>query len=327
MARLPALDSLYVFAVAARHLSFTAAAQELHRTQSAVSHRIKALESEIGVPLFERLTRGLELTQAGAALAHRLNEAIADISRTIAELDRVGEARTLRVTMLPSVASRWLMPRLSRFCQLHPDVHVQIVADARILDLRAERIDLAIRFGHGRYRGFETTALMSDRMVPVCSPQLIEQRGTVGSIEALTQLPLLHDSGAEGDGSLTDWRSWLDQLGRPEVNCRGGQRFSHAGLTIEAAVLGLGVSLARLSLVADHLTSGMLVCPLTLTTPTAFAYFLVAPAGVAESADLTNFREWLHTEAKEVEVVAARLHAAEAELRETLFSSPAPALS
>jgi len=115
MARLPALDSLYVFAVAARHLSFTAAAQELHRTQSAVSHRIKALESEIGVPLFERLTRGLELTQAGAALAHRLNEAIADISRTIAELDRVGEARTLRVTMLPSVASRWLMPRLSRF--------------------------------------------------------------------------------------------------------------------------------------------------------------------------------------------------------------------
>jgi LysR family glycine cleavage system transcriptional activator len=165
---------------------------------------------------------------------------------------------------------------------------------------------------------------MSDRMLPVCNPQLLEQRGAVGSIEALAQLPLLHDSGAEGDGSLTDWRSWLDQLGRPEVNCRGGQRFSHAGLSIEAAVLGLGVALARLSLVADHLTSGTLVCPLTLTTPTAFSYFLVAPAGVPESTDLTNFREWLHTEAKEVEVVAARLHAAEAEVREALFSSPEP---
>jgi LysR family glycine cleavage system transcriptional activator len=218
------------------------------------------------------------------------------------------------------------MPRLSRFCQMHPDVHVQIVADARVLDLRAERIDLAIRFGHGHYRGFESIPLMSDRMLPVCSPRLLEQRGRVGSMEALTQLPLLHDSGAEGDGSLTDWRSWLDQLGRPDINCRGGQRFSHAGLAIEAAVLGLGVALARMSLVADHLTSGTLVCPLTLTTPTAFSYFLVAPAGAPESTDLANFREWLHTEAKEVEVVAARLHAVEAEVRETLFSSPVPVL-
>src|SRR5262249_46146633 len=177
MARLPPLDALYVFAVAARHLSFTAAANELHRTQSAVSHRIKALESEIGVALFERVPRGLELTNAGAVLAHRLNDAIADISRTIAELDHVGQSRQVRVTMLPSVASRWLMPRLSRFCWQHPDIHVQVVADPRILDLRADGIDLAIRFGPGRYRGFEATPLMLDRMLPVCSPEFAARLG------------------------------------------------------------------------------------------------------------------------------------------------------
>jgi LysR family glycine cleavage system transcriptional activator len=316
MARLPALDSLHVFAVAARHLSFTAAANELHRTQSAVSHRIKALETEIGVPLFERAARGLELTPAGVVLAHRVNGAIAAITRTLAELDRVGRSRQLRVTMLPSVASRWLMPRLSRFCQQHPDVHVQIVADARVLDLRVEGIDLAIRFGAGRYRGFDTTSLMADRVLPVCSPELAERLGNPPSIEALMELPLLHDSGAEGDGSLSDWRSWLDQLGRSDLSYRDGQRFSHAGLAIEAAVLGLGIALARVSLVADHLTNGTLVSPVPITTPTAFSYYLVTPSGATNQPDIALFSDWLHTEAKEVETVAARLQIEEARLRE-----------
>ncbi len=327
MAQLPALDSLYVFAVAARHLSFTAAANELHRTQSAISHRIKALEAEIGVPLFERVPRGLELTSAGSVLANRLSEALADISRTIAELDRVGESRRLRVTMLPSVASRWLMPRLSRFCQQHPDVHVQIVADPRILDLRAERIDLAIRFGPGRYRGFDATRLMSDRMLPVCTPQIAQRLGEECSIEALLALPLLHDSGAEGDGSLSDWRSWLQQLGRPDLSCRGGQRFSHAGLAIEAAVLGLGVALARLSLVADHLMNGTLVSPLPLTTPTAFAYYVVTQSGTSNQPDVALFSDWLHCEAKEVEAVVDRLQTEEYRVRKKLgvpLAPPAP---
>jgi LysR family glycine cleavage system transcriptional activator len=282
-----------------------------------VSHRIKALEAEIAVPLFERMPAGLKLTSAGSVLAHRLNEAIADISRTIGELDRVGESRRLRVTMLPSVASRWLMPRLSRFCQQHPDVHVQIVADPRILDLRAEHIDLAIRFGPGQYRGFETTPLMSDRMLPVCSPQLVQRLGEVRSIEAMLTLPLLHDSDTEGDGSQSDWRSWLEQLGRADLSCRGGQRFSHAGLAIEAAVLGLGVALARVSLVADHLMSGTLISPLPLTSAPAFAYYLVTQSGVSQP-DITLFTDWLHTEANELEAVTARLQAEQTEVKKRL---------
>src|SRR5579862_9449993 len=141
MPRLPPFDSLYVFAVAARHRSFTAAAAELHRTQSAVSHRIKSLEQDLHVQLFTRRPRRLELTAAGRALAHRLDEAIKDITRTIAELDQRAQPVRLRVTTLPSVASRWLMPRLPRFFDLHPEIEVQVIAELKPLDLRAEDID------------------------------------------------------------------------------------------------------------------------------------------------------------------------------------------
>ncbi|MBV8147135.1 MAG: LysR family transcriptional regulator [Gammaproteobacteria bacterium] len=318
MDRLPSIDSLYVFAVAARHLSFTAAAAELHRTQSAVSHRVKALEAEIGARLFERSARGLELTAAGRALARQVDQAISDISRTLAELGRAAQPRNLRITLLPSVASRWLMPRLPRFLEQHPDIEVQVIADARVLDLRAERIDLAIRFGHGRYRRHVATLLMGDRVLPVCAPQLIGGRAAIVTIDALLELPLLHDSGAEGDGSLSDWHSWLDQLGRPAAPHRAGQRFSHAGLAIEAAVLGLGVTLARLSLVTDYLASGALICPLALSTATAFSYHLVALPEVAGLPEVMLFSNWLRTEARHTAAVVEQIGHEEERLRVTL---------
>ena len=318
MPRLPSIDSLYVFAVAARHLSFTAAAAELHRTQSAVSHRVKALETEIGARLFERSAGGLELTAAGRALARQVEQAISDISRTLAEIGRAAEPRKLRITLLPSVASRWLMPRLPRFFAQHPDVEVQVIADARVLDLRAEQIDLAIRFGHGRYRGHVATLLMGDRVLPVCAPRLVDGRGAVASIDALLGLPLLHDSGSEGDGSLSDWHSWLDQLGQADLPHRAGQRFSHAGLAIEAAVLGLGVALARLSLVTDYLANGGLICPLALSTDTAFSYHLVALPQVAGLPEVVLFSDWLRGEARQTATVAAHIEPEERRLRAAL---------
>lgn len=322
MPRLPSLDSLQVFSVAARHLSFTAAATELHRTQSAVSHRIKDLEAEIGVLLFHRRPRGLELTRAGKVLADRLSLMIGEISRTVAELDRTEEARRLRITTLASVASRWLMPRLPRFCQQHPDIQVQVIAEPRVIDLRAENIDLAIRFGNGRYRGYQSTLLMGDRMLPVCHPQLIAGRRSITSVQELFELPLLHDSATEADASLSDWRSWLDQLGCAQLPCHNGQRFSHAGLAIEAAVHGLGIALARLSLAADHLASGALVCPLPLSTPTAFAYYLVALPEVAALPNTVLLTDWLRSEAEETAAIAARIRAEEARFRAAHHDPP-----
>jgi LysR family glycine cleavage system transcriptional activator len=297
MARLPSLDTLRVFAVAARHLSFTKAADELHLTQSAISHRVRALEEEMGVALFNRLTRQLTLTSAGQALAPRVERAIADIARTIADLDARSDGRRLTVTTLPSVASRWLVPRLTRFQARHPSIELQVIADPIPVDLRSARVDLAIRFGHGAYPGYAATALMPDSVFPVCSPRLIADRAPITTIEDLFELPLLHDSATEGDASGSDWRSWLDHLGRGDMSCPNGQRFSDARLLIDAATLGLGVALTRASLVSDLVADGTLICPLRLSAPTAFAYYLLALPEVAGLPNMVSFRDWLQAEA------------------------------
>ena len=297
MARLPSLDTLRVFAVAARHLSFTKAADELHLTQSAISHRVRALEEELGVLLFNRLTRKLTLTSAGRALAQRVERAVSDIARAIDGLDEDSEGPRLSVTTLPSVASRWLVPRLPRFHELHPAIELQVIADPAPLDLRSERIDAAIRFGRGAYPGYAVTMLMPDSVFPVCSPRLIANRGPARTAEELFDLPLLHDSSTEGDGSGSDWRSWLAHIGRNDLSCASGQRFSDARLLIDAAALGLGVALARASLVTDLLADGILICPLQLSAPTAFAYYLLALPEAAGSAKIMAFRAWLQAEA------------------------------
>jgi LysR family transcriptional regulator, glycine cleavage system transcriptional activator len=139
--------------------------------------------------------------------------------------------------------------------------------------------------------------LMRDRVLPVCSPKFAAEYDRIATIDALLRLPLLHDSGTEGDGSLSDWRSWLNQVGHKDGACRTGPRFNNATLLIDAAVLGLGVALGRLSLVADYLSSGVLVSPLPLATSTAFSYYLVALPEVAALAKVVRFRHWLRTEA------------------------------
>jgi LysR family glycine cleavage system transcriptional activator len=247
--------------------------------------------------LFDRLPRRLELTRAGQVLAQGVDQAVADIARTIANLDLGDDARRLSVTLLPSVASRWLVPRLARFHALHPDFELQLIADPRLLDLRAARIDLAIRFGRGTYPGYAVTKLMPDRVFPVCSPRLLAQCGPVDTVEALLDLPLLHDSATEGDGSGSDWRSWLNHVGWHDAPCGEGQRFSDAGLLIDAAVLGLGVALARASLVFDHVANETLICPLSRAAPTAFAYYLLCPPEADAFQKIVCFRDWLRAEA------------------------------
>jgi LysR family glycine cleavage system transcriptional activator len=296
MARLPSLETLRIFAVAARHLSFTRAARELHLTQSAISHRVRALEEELGVPLFNRLTRRIELTRAGRTLAQRVDQAVGDIARAIADLDRPGAAQRLTVTMGPSVASRLLVPRLPQFHAQNPDIELQLISDPRLLDLRTAGIDLAIRFGRGIYPGYAVTKLMPDFVFPVCSPRLLDQHRPVATIDALLKLPLLHDSSTESEGSGSDWRGWLDHLGRPEAACYDGQRFSDARLVIEAAVLGLGVALARASLVSDHMANRTLTCPLRRVAPTGFAYYLVGLPEAASLEKIVRFSGWLQAE-------------------------------
>jgi LysR family glycine cleavage system transcriptional activator len=297
MARIPSLDALRIFVAAARHQSFTEAASELNLTQSAVSHRIRGLEEELGLALFKRLTRRLELTPQGRALARKIGHAIGEIDRSIVELARPDDASPLKVTMLPSVASHWLIPRLPRIRCKHPDLEVQVIADPRLLDLRAEGIDLAIRFCRSPHPSYAATRLMGDRVFPVCSPELLRQYGPASSIDSLLALPLLHDSATDGDGSDSDWRSWLDHYNRPDAACHTGQHFSEGGMLINAAMSGLGVALARASLVADKIANGTLVCPLPLAAPTAFTYYLLGLPETAERRKIALFRSLLVAEA------------------------------
>ena len=309
MIRTPSLDALRIFAVAARRLSFTEAASELNLTQSAVSHRIRRLEEDLGLALFTRLTRRMELTPSGRTLAHRVDHAIGEINRTIAELAGPQRDGPLKVTMLPSVASHWLIPRLPRIRSSYPDLDIQIVADPRLLDLRAEGIDLAIRFGRAPAPGYAATRLMGDCVFPVCAPAFLKQHGPIRSVDALLALPLLHDSPTNHDGSNSGWRNWLDHLGRQDLDCDSGQQFSEAGLLIDAAALGLGVALTRASLVADHLARGALVCPLRRSAPTAFAYYLIGLPEAAVNPRVTLFRDIMLAEAAATEACMASIDA------------------
>ena len=301
MPRTPSLDALRIFVVAALHLSFTEAAIELNLTQSAVSHRIRGLEEDLGFGLFSRLTRRLELTPLGRTLAHRVAHAIGDIDRSVVDLCTIDKDLPLRVTMLPSVASHWLIPRLARIRDRQPDVEVQVIADPRLLDIRAEGIDLALRFGGTPNASYHATRLMNDRVIPVCTPDLLRHHGPVDSAEKLIAMPLLHDSATVGDGSHSDWQSWLAYSGNSHLLCRAGQHFSEAGLLIDAAMLGLGVALARVSLVADYIAGGALVCPLPIAAPTAYSYYLLGLHEQVDRPRIATFRQLMIAEAVRTE--------------------------
>jgi LysR family transcriptional regulator, glycine cleavage system transcriptional activator len=292
MPRTPSLDALRIFVVAARRQSFTEAASELNLTQSAVSHRIRGLEEELGVSLFKRLTRRLELTAQGRVLAQKLDRSISEINRSITELAKPDDAGPVRVTMLPSVASRWLIPRLLRIRSQQPDLDVQVIADSRLLDLRGEGIDLAIRFCRAPSPGYAVTRLMGDCVLPVCAPVLLKQFPPVADIDSLFALPLLHDS-----ATISDWAAWLSHFGRSDIACDSGQHFSEAGMMIEAAQHGLGVALARASLIADQIAKGTLVCPLRLAAPTTFSYYLLGLPEAVDRPSIAVFRRLLIAEA------------------------------
>jgi LysR family glycine cleavage system transcriptional activator len=297
MVHIPSLDALRIFVTAARHMSFTEAADALHLTQSAISHRIRGLEDMLGVPLFNRLARRLELTAQGRALARRVELAIGEIDRSVVELTRRDDTGPLKVTMSPAVASHWLIPRLPNIRSRHPDLDVQVIADHQPLNLRTKGIDLAIRFCRAPQPDYAMTRLMGDRVIPVCASAFLERHGPVETIDALLSLPLLDDWSSRARDSGSDWQAWLDHHGRPDADYRTRQKFSDAGMLIDAAGLGLGVALARVSLVADRLASGALVCPLRLVAPTAFSYYLLCLPEIVDRPKIALFRSILIGEA------------------------------
>ena len=288
---LPSLTGLVAFEAAARRLSFQAAAKELHISPSAVSHRIRNLEAELGHALFERRARAVRLTSAGEALAPSVSGALALLRDGVAALDEA--SGPLVVSCSPSFAIKWLVPRLEGFRAEHPGVELHITADDRLVDPRREAVDVCVRFGPGGYPGLKAIRLAEERVFPVCSPALAEGLSVPDDLRGHT---LLHDRMLAGHALRVTWRSWLEAAGARRVEADSGPYFSHASLAIQAAMAGQGVALARGTLVREDLAQRRLVKPFELELDSGIGYWLVAPRRAILRPELVQFRDWLLAE-------------------------------
>ena len=297
MKRLPPLNALRVFEAAARHLSFTKAAEELHVTPGAVSQQIKALEDFLQTPVFRRQKRSLLLTDEAQASLPILREGFDKLAEAGSILAAKGDSGRLTVSVAPSLASKWLVPRLDRFQDAHPDIDVWVSADMDVVDFAVDDVDIAIRYGIGAYENLVTEHLMAEKIVPVCSPDLLTGDHPIKSPADLVHHTLLHDAGTEKDPSCPTWPMWLKAAGVCHKQGERGLKFNQSSLVIEAAVAGKGVALAKAALALADLEAARLVIPFDLTTPTDFAYYIVHPPSKSSSAGVNAFKEWLLQEA------------------------------
>ncbi len=297
MKNLPPLNALRVFEAAARHLSFTKAAEELHVTPGAVSQQIKALEEFIGAKVFRRTNRALLLTDSAQASLPLLREAFDKLEEAARVLAAPGDAKRLNVSVAPSIAAKWLVPRLDRFHDAHPDFEVWVSADMDIVDFAVDDVDVAIRYGAGEYPGLEVELLMAETIIPVCSPRLMLGERPLKSPADLADHTLLHDGAPDKDDSAPTWPMWLKAAGVCGVDGERGPKFNQSSLVIEAAVAGKGVALAKAALALADLEAARLVSPFDVATPSRFAYFIVHPASKGRVKAVRAFKAWLMEEA------------------------------
>lgn len=287
--RLPPLNALVVFETAARHLSFTRAADALHVTQAAVSHQIKALEEWLGVVLFHRLGRGhgLVLTEAGRHYLPRVRAAFDIIRESTAAID-TERKRVLNIKTLDSFGYHWLVPRLSSYSRRFPNVDVRILSTDLEGDALAKGVvDIDIRYGDGDWADVESVRFLTEVIFPVCSPQLVTVTAPLRTPEDLRHHTLLHDV------MVTDWHGWLEAAGVTGIDAERGPGFNHSHLVTQAAISGAGVALGRSALVVDAVRKGQLIKPFNLSIPSRYAYYAVCSRGTARDPVVAGFRDWL----------------------------------
>jgi LysR family glycine cleavage system transcriptional activator len=289
----PSLTAARSFEAAARALNFTRAAEELGLTQGAISHQIRELEGRLGVRLFERDARGLQLTESGRRYLPFVREALDRLRAGEEVLRKAERSAVLTVSVSPNFAAKWLVPRLGAFSKSYPDLDLRISAIARHVDLAREDIDLAVRHGDGQWPDLDVTQLCVEELFPVCSPGLLRAGPPIETVADLLRHTLIHDRDA------THWRQWLADFGIDDTAIARGPVFDQTGLAIDAAVAGQGIALARSALAALDLRAGRLVRPLAERRPATFAYWIVCRRAVANSSKIKRFRTWLLAQAKE----------------------------
>ncbi|MCW5771235.1 MAG: transcriptional regulator GcvA [Rhodospirillaceae bacterium] len=291
MADLPPLDALKVFDAAARRLSFAAAAEELHLTASAVSHRIKALEAQLGLPLFERMTRKVQLTPNGRAYAAAVADAIAILREATRRLGAEAN-RPLVVSVTPLFGSRWLLPRLARFEAAHPGLSVRLISSARLADFVRDGVDCAVRYGRGAWPGLVVHRLVTMDFVPVCAPGLLRR----GARPLKRPADLKHHRLLHYESMPDAWRMWLLAAGAEGIDPDSGQVLSDMTAPIQAAMDGIGVAISDRKFIAQELKRGKLVAPFPLDIASGGAFYFVYPEGRSVDPRIATFRDWVLAE-------------------------------
>lgn len=283
--RLPPLHSLRLFEAAGRYLSFKQAAAELHVTPSAVSHGIRNLEDWLGVQLFLRGHGALELTTAGKAYLPRVQAALDLLAQATEAVPGRRPSGRLSLSVAPSFAVRWLIPRLVEFDRRHPDIEVTLDSLQRQVDFPRDGVDLAIRMGHGDWPGLAAVKLIGERLVPVCAPRLAPE---INDPAALASQTLLRVSSV-----AEDWAAWAARAKFEGLNLERGLSFDNIDMALEAAAEGLGIALGRHPLVDDDLASGRLTAVLGPPQPASTAYWLLAAPDSLSRPEILAFRDWI----------------------------------
>src|SRR5262245_52817203 len=289
--RLPSLNALKAFEAAARHESFTKAADELAVTQGAVSHQVKGLEAELGLKLFNRERQRLVITEAGRGYLEVVRDAFDRLAAGTNRLLQLQKTGVLTVTTSPNFAAKWLVHRLGRFAETHPEIDLRVSASLQHVDFAREDIDIAVRHGDGQWPGLHVTRLCVEELFPVCAPRFVRGRGALRSPADLATHTLLHVN------DRRDWSIWLEAAGVAATDERSGPIFNQASMAIDAAVDGQGVALARTALAAWDLIAGRLVRPFALALTVPYAYWIVCPKSTADLPKISIFRQWLAAEA------------------------------
>ena len=303
--RLPPLNALRVFEAAARHLSFKEAAAELHITQAAVSHQVKSLEEYLGVQLFRRSARGVQLTDAARACLPKLREGFDALAAAVEMIRERGEEAELMITAPPVFTARWLMPRLADFSKREPKIELHVFGSSKMvdagalsvsalvgdLDLRTESSEVQIHLGGGNYAGHRADRLFAVAITLVANPELGRELKRPQDLASHT---LLHDDALDIVAGGDAWRKWLEAAGvADKVDANRGPRFSTNMLSLEAASQKLGVALALRPLVDDDIASGRLCAPFDIEVKPQSAYYLVCPEVIADRPAVVAFRKWL----------------------------------
>ena len=299
MRHIPGTRALRTLIAAGRHLNFTRAADELGLTPAAVSFQIKEIEEQLGVKLFTRTSRTIRLTEAGVILCDAAADAMDGMSRAVSKAQKAARGMAqLKVTLDPQFATKWLMRRVEEFRRLHPDIELRFDISYEVRDFDVDDIDVAIRFGSGKYPGLAASRLFDNVIVPVCSPRLLASGKPLKEPRDLLNHTLAHIEWSRQGVTWPNWRMWMAAAGVDDYDGSNTLVFSASSNAVDAAMAGDAVALADFAMVANDLSEGRLVRPFDLSIKVGpeYAYFLVYPEGSASDPRIIAFRDWILNE-------------------------------